>query len=104
MAYTDIDKSDDYFNTLLRNGTGSSVTAITGVGFQPDLIWQKKRSGTSSHHVTDSVRGATKLLYTEITAAEQTNANYVQSIDSDGFTMGNADWGTGDTVVAFSNS
>ena len=100
MAWT-INNGQLYFNTLLRSGTGSSVTAITGVGFQPDLIWQKKRSGTSSHHITDSVRGATKLLYTEITAAEQTNANYVQSIDSDGFTMGSADWGTGDTVVAW---
>ena len=35
MAYTDIDKPSDYFNTVLYTGTGSEL-AITGVGFQPD--------------------------------------------------------------------
>jgi hypothetical protein len=101
MAYTDIDKPDLYFNTLLRNGTGSSVTAITGVGFQPDWIWQKRRDDTSDHHLTDSVRGATKLLYSSSTSAEQTNSGFVQSIDSDGFTMGANDWPTSATVVAW---
>jgi hypothetical protein len=96
-----IDDGSQYFNTLLRNGTGASVTSITGVGFQPDFIWQKRRSSASSHHLTDSSRGATKLLYSELTNAEDTNANFVQSIDSDGFTMGSADWGIGDTVVAW---
>ena len=96
-----INKPDLYFNTLLRNGTGSSVTAITGVGFQPDWIWQKRRDDTSDHHLTDSVRGATKLLYSSSTSAEQTNSGFVQSIDSDGFTMGANDWPTSATVVAW---
>jgi hypothetical protein len=34
MAYTTIDKPDDYFNTLLYTGTGGTQS-ITGVGFQP---------------------------------------------------------------------
>jgi len=96
-----INKPNQYFNTLLRNGTGSTETAITGVGFQPDFIWQKRRNSTSSHHVTDIVRGANELIYTEATTAEQTNANFVKTIDSDGFTMGSADWGTSDTVVVW---
>jgi hypothetical protein len=43
MAYTDIDKPDDYFNTVLYTGTGSggSNRQITGVGFQPDWVWVK---------------------------------------------------------------
>jgi hypothetical protein len=41
MAYTDIDKSDDYFNTVLYTGNGSTQS-ITGVGFQPDLVLGKK--------------------------------------------------------------
>jgi hypothetical protein len=36
MAYTNIDKPSDYFNTKLYTGNGGTQT-ITGVGFQPDL-------------------------------------------------------------------
>jgi hypothetical protein len=32
MAYTDIDKSSEYFNTVLYTGTGATQS-ITGVGF-----------------------------------------------------------------------
>lgn len=32
MAYTTINKSSDYFNTKIYDGTGSSTT-VTGVGF-----------------------------------------------------------------------
>jgi hypothetical protein len=49
MAYTTIDKPDDYFNTVLYTGNGtveSDTQAITGVGFLPDLVWIKMRSGT----------------------------------------------------------
>jgi hypothetical protein len=42
MAYTNIKKSSDYFNTKLYTGTGSTLN-ITGVGFQPDLVWTKGR-------------------------------------------------------------
>ena len=31
----------DYFNTVLRDGTGSGGS-ITGVGFQPDWYWEKR--------------------------------------------------------------
>jgi hypothetical protein len=34
MAYTTIDKPDDYFNTKLYTGNGSTQT-ISGLGFQP---------------------------------------------------------------------
>jgi hypothetical protein len=40
-----IDKPSDYFNTKLYTGTGATQS-ITGVGFQPDLIWFKNRSAT----------------------------------------------------------
>jgi hypothetical protein len=41
MAYTTIDKPDDYFNTVLYTGMVLQQEAITGVGFQPDLLWIK---------------------------------------------------------------
>ena len=35
MAYTDIDKPSDYFNTVLYTGTGSDRD-VTGTGFTAD--------------------------------------------------------------------
>ena len=87
MAYTTINKSTDYFNTKLYTGTGSS-NALTGVGFQPDWVWMKRRDGTSSHRLCDAVRGTTKLLQSNATDAEQTGADTLTSFDSDGFTLG----------------
>jgi hypothetical protein len=43
MAYTTIDKSDDYFNTCnFIQVHGATPKRITGVGFQPDWVWIKK--------------------------------------------------------------
>ena len=103
MAYTDIDKSDEYFNTVLYTGNNATGHAITGVGFQPDWTWIKERSSTSSHFVNDSVRGAGENLYTNLTSAEGTNTALFTSFDSDGFTIGNTNQGneSGQTYVAW---
>jgi hypothetical protein len=39
MAYTTINKGSDYFNTKLWTGN-DGTQSITGVGFQPDLVWK----------------------------------------------------------------
>jgi hypothetical protein len=56
MAYTDIDKPDDYFNTKSHTGNGSTSKNLTGVGFQPDWVWLKNRDATG-HTLADAVRG-----------------------------------------------
>jgi hypothetical protein len=49
MSYTNgLDKPSDYFNTKLTTGTGSSQ-AVTGLGFQPDFLWGKKRDSTGNN-------------------------------------------------------
>jgi hypothetical protein len=96
MAYTDIDKPTDYFNTVTYSGTGSNQS-ITGVGFQPDWIWGKGRTLAGyDHRLVDIVRGNTKLLKSNSTDAEETQTTEIQSFDSDGFTVG--------TGVRFNNS
>ena len=40
MAYASITKPGLHFNTKATTGTGNSQ-AVTGLGFQPDLIWGK---------------------------------------------------------------
>ena len=88
MAYTTINKSSDYFNTKLYTGNYSSGHAITGVGFQPDWTWIKDRSDTSSHTITDAVRGATKTIVSNDNNGENISSQHLQSFNSDGFTVG----------------
>ena len=63
MAYTTINKSTAHFNTKLYTGNGTDATGITGVGFQPDLVWLKGRSVAEHHVWTDAVRGGNKQIY-----------------------------------------
>jgi hypothetical protein len=87
MAYITF-QPNDYFNTKLYTGTGSS-NAQTGVGFQPDWLWIKDRdSSSNSHVITDVVRGTNKIIFADNNSAEVTDANRVTSFDSDGFTVG----------------
>jgi hypothetical protein len=94
MAYTTIDKPDEYFNTVLYTGTGATQS-ITGVGFQPDWVWIKERSASASdHNLSDAVRGAGKALFSNTSGAEYdygtgTGGN-LRSFDSDGFSLGTA--------------
>ena len=77
----------DYFNTVLYTGTGSTAD-ITGVGFQPDWTWIKQRSGTFSHVLGDSVRGDNKFLSSNGTGAEETDDSKFRTFVSDGFQVG----------------
>jgi len=85
MAYTEIDDPGEYFNTVLYTGTGSS-NAISGVGFSPNWVWIKERDSTSSHSVSDTIRGVTKRLNPDLTDDEETLSGLMTSFDSDGFT------------------
>ena len=77
----------DYFNTKLYTGNGSTQS-ITGVGFQPDWVWLKRRDASASHELHDAVRGATKRLKSDGTNAEFTDTDTLTSFDSDGFSIG----------------
>ena len=102
MAYTTINKSTDYFNTKLYTGN-SGTQAITGVGFQPDFIWNKQRNGTNSHYLFNAITGTGKFLKSNSTDAEGTNTDTVTSFDSDGFTLGSAagNNGSGNTMASW---
>jgi len=88
MSYTNINKSSDYFNTKLYTGNATDNTAITGVGFQPDWLWGKNRTDSTNHYLIDAVRGITKNIKSQSTAAEATDTAILKSFDSDGFTLG----------------
>jgi hypothetical protein len=90
----------------LWTGTGAtqSITnTVNGVSFQPDFVWNKSRSTTYSNEVTDSVRGTTQQLYTNLTDAEYTASNQLTSFNSNGFTIstGNNINASGQTYVGW---
>jgi hypothetical protein len=88
MAYTTIKKPSDYFNTKLYTGNGAT-NAITGVGFQPDWTWLKRRDIADSHALYDAVRGVTKRLESNTDGAEATKSAGLTTFGTDGFTLGN---------------
>jgi hypothetical protein len=88
IGATSTTQANDYFNTVLWTGTGSTQN-ITGVGFQPDLVWLKARSIVDNNGLFDAVRGAGQRLLSDATNAEQTTTNVQSAFISDGFTVGN---------------
>jgi hypothetical protein len=92
MAYTTINKSSSFQNQVLYTGN-ASTNAITGVNFQPDLVWGKDRGG-DRHWWLDSVRGKNgtgySLLCSNDTSLSSTNypPDGITAIGSDGFTLG----------------
>ena len=94
-----INKSSDYFNTVLWNGN-SSTQAITGVGFQPDFNWIKVRTDIDNHILSDSVRSLNTLNSDRTT---QELGPKLSSFDSDGFTCTSDSTvnGTGQTYVGW---
>tara|TARA_A200000113_G_scaffold157014_2_gene141614 strand:+ start:153 stop:3029 length:2877 start_codon:yes stop_codon:yes gene_type:complete len=79
-------QADDYFNTVLYTGSGSSQS-ITGVGFQPDWTWVKNLSISMSHGLTDSARGVGITLKSDSSNEEIDYTSLFTSFDSDGFTV-----------------
>ena len=91
MAFSTIDKSTLYQNTVLYDGDGTDARGITGVGFQPDLTLIKQRDDYDRDWIwTDAVRAATKTLRSNTTAGESTDGSYLQSFNADGFTIGDS--------------
>ena len=89
-AQTDDNIPTKQFNTITWTGNrsnNSTVNNITGVGFQPDLVWLKILNNTYDHRLVDSSRGVTEAIRSNKTTAEQTEANGLYQFGSDGFSV-----------------
>jgi hypothetical protein len=102
MAYTTIDDPGSYFNTVLYTGNNSTLS-ITGVGFQPDWVWLKRRDSARGHTVYDASRGATYGVYPDLASGQSVGATALTAFNSDGFTVGADDRvsGSGYTYVSW---
>jgi hypothetical protein len=95
-------KPNTVMDVKLYTGNGSTQT-ISGLGFEPDLVWTKGRSNADNNSLYDVIRGTGKELISESTSAEGTYGNTLTSFDSTGFSLGSASWmnGSGKTYVGW---
>ena len=106
--YTPAINPAEHFNTVTWTGDGATSRDITGVGFDPDFVWIKKRTNdTKSHRLFDSIRGAQYPIYTNGNFIQPSSAasTELKAFITDGFTLGNQsgvnDGSAGDTYVAW---
>jgi len=81
------DTEVEAFNTVLYRGNGLSSSSVTGMGFEPDLVWIKARDGAYNHLLFDSVRGVGKYLPSSESYAENWAGNLFPNSEptTDGF-------------------
>ena len=107
MAYTTIDDPSAHFHIQLYSGDSNDNRDITNDAnagdFQPDWLWIKERTSTSSHQLIDSSNGARYALLSDSTGAQDDDQNRVQAFNSDGFQVGTASTvnANGDTYIAY---
>ena len=87
-----------HFDTLVYTGDNTTNNQITGLEFKPDFVWLKRRDSSVSHGLFDTVRGARKLLYSDLTNVENQYGS-LHTFNSDGFRLttgsdGNASGGS----------
>jgi len=75
------------FATELYTGTGSGSKTVTGVGFRPDLVWGRSRTGSIGNILFDVVRGENKQLSSDNTSAQVTRSSAAYEFENDGFTV-----------------
>ena len=74
-------------DVITYTGTGA-VQNIGGLRFEPGLVWIKSRGSASDHELYDSVRGATKRLFSSLNSAESAQSAGLTAFNPDGFTLG----------------
>ncbi|KAF0225920.1 MAG: hypothetical protein FD176_75 [Rhodospirillaceae bacterium] len=78
-----------HMDVVTYSGTGTA-RSISGLDFQPDLVWVKSRSsGSAGHTLFDVIRGPGKILSSSASSAELTEyPDTLISFNPDGFGLG----------------
>ncbi len=89
MPDATIKKGNQYFDATTYTGNATGQSVVNAGGFQPDLVWIKKRSSPVAYNLLyDAVRGAGKWLSSNATDAEGTIASSLTAFNSNGFSVG----------------
>ena len=103
IATAGLETARQGMDVVTYSGNGSTQS-ITGLNFQPDFVWLKRRDSGAWHFLFDSVRGSNKALFSNDASAESNyGSNYLDAFTSNGFTLGsNGDInGNNNTFVAW---
>jgi len=100
IGATTATQAGKFFNPLTWTATGTTQ-AVTGMGLQPDFLWIKDRQNANGHNLVNNIVGSTIYLSSDSTNAETTATTLITSIDSDGFTMGTGNYGSGRSMIAW---
>jgi hypothetical protein len=79
---------EDVFSTYLYTGTDPTSPVINnGIDLSTEggLIWIKNRDASGQHYLVDTERGANKVIYSNLTNEQSTEAPFV--FNTDGFTV-----------------
>ena len=92
VGATSTTQAGKYFNAVTYTGNGTDGRTVTGVGFNPDLVWVKGRSNAGANVLADAVRGSDKNLYTNLTDAETNpitgaSGGGIGTVTTDGFVL-----------------
>ena len=83
-AETEDNYPQKLFGALAYSGDGGGSQTT---GFQPDLVWVKRRNGDQSNGLWDSTRGTTKVINSDANGAQGTSSG-LTAFNTDGYTMG----------------
>ena len=80
---------EDVFSTFLYTGNSGTQTITNDIDLagKGGLVWRKGRSAATSHGLIDTQRGIASLLNTNTQSAAVTGTNWIDSFNSNGFTM-----------------
>ena len=94
----EIKNGKKHFDAVSFAGQSAAVT-VTGLEFQPDLVWIKSSSHVTEPVIFDSLRGAANgYINTHDTSNPDTSHGTLTSFNSDGFTVGatvGSEWANG---------
>jgi len=91
-----------HFDPLLYTADTAGGKTMSGLQFQPDLVWIKNRNNAESHYLQDAVRGfggagTSKALSSNSTVAEYAvDANITFAVTSDGFMITDLNYNAGE--------
>ena len=81
---------DDLFSTYIYTGTSANQTVNNGIDLSGEggMTWLKARSSAYDHWLFDTARGSNKGARSNLNDAELTDTTYMNSFNSNGFTVG----------------
>jgi hypothetical protein len=84
-----IKKGNTVMDATLYTGTGATQSITNAGSFKPDLVWTKSRSsGALFNNLNDSVRGATRTIFSNSTQVEDTTTPIFSAFNTNGFAVG----------------